>query len=70
MGAGGARETSNTFAEDTSDPVSLYLQERGGVEAQPRAGVEIPADRGKEKQVREHVLSHPFLIRSARVAAV
>ena len=66
MGRGGARGTRrNNFAEDTSDPVRMYLQEIGAVSLLSREQeVEIAKQIEEgEKQVREHVLSHPFLIR-------
>jgi RNA polymerase primary sigma factor len=52
------------FAEDTSDPVRMYLQEIGAVSLLSREQeVEIAKQIEEgEKQVREHVLSHPFLI--------
>src|SRR5262245_61253029 len=55
----------NNFAEDTSDPVRMYLQEIGAVSLLSREQeVEIAKQIEEgEKQVREHVLSHPFLIR-------
>jgi RNA polymerase primary sigma factor len=57
-------ETRNNFAEDTSDPVRMYLQEIGAVSLLSREQeVEIAKQIEEgEKQVREHVLSHPFLI--------
>jgi RNA polymerase primary sigma factor len=59
------REERNNFAEDTSDPVRMYLQEIGAVSLLSREQeVEIAKQIEEgEKQVREHVLSHPFLIR-------
>jgi RNA polymerase primary sigma factor len=59
------REERNNFAEDTSDPVRMYLQEIGAVSLLSREQeVEIAKQiEAGEKQVREHVLSHPFLIR-------
>jgi len=59
------REERNNFAEDTSDPVRMYLQEIGTVSLLSREQeVEIAKQIEEgEKQVREHVLSHPFLIR-------
>ena len=58
-------ERNNSFAEDTSDPVRMYLQEIGAVSLLSREQeVEIAKQiEAGEKQVREHVLSHPFLIR-------
>ena len=58
-------ERTNVFAEDTSDPVRMYLQEIGAVSLLSREQeVEIAKQIEEgEKQVREHVLSHPFLIR-------
>ena len=58
-------EPRNNFAEDTSDPVRMYLQEIGAVSLLSREQeVEIAKQIEEgEKQVREHVLSHPFLIR-------
>ena len=58
-------ERNNAFAEDTSDPVRMYLQEIGAVSLLSREQeVEIAKQiEAGEKQVREHVLSHPFLIR-------
>jgi RNA polymerase primary sigma factor len=57
--------TSTNFAEDTSDPVRMYLQEIGAVSLLSREQeVEIAKQIEEgEKQVREHVLTHPFLIR-------
>jgi RNA polymerase primary sigma factor len=52
------------FAEDTSDPVRMYLQEIGAVSLLSREQeVEIAKqiEQG-EKQVRERVLTHPFLL--------
>jgi len=59
------REERNNFAEDTSDPVRMYLQEIGAVSLLSREQeVEIAKQIEEgEKQVREHVLRHPFLIR-------
>ena len=59
------REERNNFAEDTSDPVRMYLQEIGAVSLLSREQeVEIAKQIEEgEKQVREHVLSHPFLLR-------
>jgi RNA polymerase primary sigma factor len=59
------REERNTFAEDTSDPVRMYLQEIGAVSLLSREQeVEIAKQIEEgEKQVRENVLRHPFLIR-------
>src|SRR6185369_8589121 len=56
---------STGFAEDTSDPVRMYLQEIGAVSLLTREQeVEIAKQIEEgEYQVREHVLSHPFLIR-------
>src|SRR5262249_33303925 len=58
------REERPAFAEDTSDPVRMYLQEIGAVSLLSREQeVEIAKQIEEgEKQVREHVLSHPFLI--------
>jgi RNA polymerase primary sigma factor len=60
-----AAATSTNFAEDTSDPVRMYLQEIGAVSLLSREQeVEIAKQIEEgEKQVREHVLTHPFLIR-------
>jgi RNA polymerase primary sigma factor len=53
-----------SFAEDTSDPVRMYLQEIGAVSLLSREQeVEIAKQIEEgEKQVRENVLNHPFLI--------
>ena len=63
--AAAASSSSSNFAEDTSDPVRMYLQEIGAVSLLSREQeVEIAKQIEEgEKQVREHVLSHPFLIR-------
>ncbi len=55
---------ATSFAEDTSDPVRMYLQEIGAVSLLSREQeVEIAKQIEEgEKQVRENVLSHPFLI--------
>ena len=60
-----AAVATNSFAEDTSDPVRMYLQEIGAVSLLSREQeVEIAKQIEEgEKRVREHVLSHPFLIR-------
>ena len=60
-----AAVATNSFAEDTSDPVRMYLQEIGAVSLLSREQeVEIAKQIEEgEKQVREHVLNHPFLIR-------
>ncbi len=52
------------FAEDTSDPVRMYLQEIGAVSLLSREQeVEIAKQIEEgEKQVREHVLNHPFTL--------
>jgi RNA polymerase primary sigma factor len=58
------REDRSAFAEDTSDPVRMYLQEIGAVSLLSREQeVEIAKqiEQG-EKQVRERVLGHPFLL--------
>jgi RNA polymerase primary sigma factor len=59
------RPSSTSFAEDTSDPVRMYLQEIGAVSLLSREQeVEIAKQIEEgEKQVREHVLRHPFLVR-------
>ena len=56
--------SSSSFAEDTSDPVRMYLQEIGAVSLLSREQeVEIAKQIEEgEKQVRENVLNHPFLI--------
>ncbi len=56
--------SSSGFAEDTSDPVRMYLQEIGAVSLLTREQeVEIAKQIEEgEKQVRDNVLSHPFLI--------
>ena len=56
-------ERTTAFAEDTSDPVRMYLQEIGAVSLLSR---EQEVDIAKqieegEHQVREHVLNHPFV---------
>jgi RNA polymerase primary sigma factor len=58
------RSSNTGFAEDTSDPVRMYLQEIGAVSLLSREQeVEIAKqiEQG-EKQVRERVLTHPFLL--------
>jgi RNA polymerase primary sigma factor len=52
------------FAEDTSDPVRMYLQEIGAVSLLTREQeVEIAKQIEEgEYQVREHVLNHPFTL--------
>jgi RNA polymerase primary sigma factor len=57
-------ERSTNFAEDTSDPVRMYLQEIGAVSLLSREQeVEIAKQIEEgEKQVREHVLNHPFVL--------
>ena len=57
-------ERSSSFAEDTSDPVRMYLQEIGAVSLLSREQeVEIAKQIEEgEKQVREHVLNHPFVL--------
>ncbi len=59
-----AAASSASFAEDTSDPVRMYLQEIGAVSLLSREQeVEIAKQIEEgEKQVRENVLNHPFLI--------
>jgi RNA polymerase primary sigma factor len=56
-------ERSTSFAEDTSDPVRMYLQEIGAVSLLTREQeVEIAKQIEEgERQVREHVLLHPFV---------
>jgi RNA polymerase primary sigma factor len=56
-------ERSSSFAEDTSDPVRMYLQEIGAVSLLTREQeVEIAKQIEEgEHQVREHVLLHPFV---------
>ena len=56
--------SSASFAEDTSDPVRMYLQEIGAVSLLSREQeVEIAKQIEEgEKQVRENVLNHSFLI--------
>ncbi len=56
--------TSTSFAEDTSDPVRMYLQEIGAVSLLSREQeVEIAKQIEEgERQVREHVLNHPFVL--------
>ena len=55
---------SSAFAEDTSDPVRMYLQEIGAVSLLTREQeVEIAKQIEEgEHQVREHVLNHPFML--------
>jgi RNA polymerase primary sigma factor len=55
---------STGFAEDTSDPVRMYLQEIGAVSLLTREQeVEIAKQIEEgEYQVREHVLNHPFTL--------
>jgi len=55
---------ASSFAEDTSDPVRMYLQEIGAVSLLSREQeVEIAKQIEEgEKQVRENVLNHSFLI--------
>ncbi|MBX3023859.1 RNA polymerase sigma factor RpoD [bacterium] len=62
--AAAAATTASSFAEDTSDPVRMYLQEIGAVSLLSREQeVEIAKQIEEgEKQVRENVLNHPFLI--------
>src|SRR5262245_996269 len=62
-----AAATSTNFAEDTSDPVRMYLQEIGAVSLLSREQeVEIAKQIEEgEKKVREHVLTHPFLDRKS-----
>jgi RNA polymerase primary sigma factor len=58
------REEKTGFAEDTSDPVRMYLQEIGAVSLLTREQeVEIAKqiEQG-EKQVTENVLNHPFTL--------
>ena len=59
--------SATSFAEDTSDPVRMYLQEIGAVSLLSREQeVEIAKQIEEgEKQVREHVLNHPFLAKPA-----
>src|SRR5512143_603876 len=59
-----ATAAASSFAEDTSDPVRMYLQEIGAVSLLSREQeVEIAKQIEEgEKQVRENVLNHPFLI--------
>jgi RNA polymerase primary sigma factor len=59
-----AAAAASSFAEDTSDPVRMYLQEIGAVSLLSREQeVEIAKQIEEgEKQVRENVLNHPFLI--------
>ncbi|MDX2166391.1 MAG: RNA polymerase sigma factor RpoD [Deltaproteobacteria bacterium] len=59
-----AATSSASFAEDTSDPVRMYLQEIGAVSLLSREQeVEIAKQIEEgEKQVRENVLNHSFLI--------
>ncbi len=59
-----AAAATTSFAEDTSDPVRMYLQEIGAVSLLSREQeVEIAKQIEEgEKQVRENVLNHPFLI--------
>ncbi|MFN8640321.1 MAG: RNA polymerase sigma factor RpoD [Candidatus Binatia bacterium] len=59
-----ATTAAASFAEDTSDPVRMYLQEIGAVSLLSREQeVEIAKQIEEgEKQVRENVLNHPFLI--------
>jgi len=59
-----AAASSASFAEDTSDPVRMYLQEIGAVSLLSREQeVEIAKQIEEgEKQVRENVLNHSFLI--------
>jgi len=59
-----AAAASASFAEDTSDPVRMYLQEIGAVSLLSREQeVEIAKQIEEgEKQVRENVLNHSFLI--------
>jgi RNA polymerase primary sigma factor len=62
--AAASTAASSSFAEDTSDPVRMYLQEIGAVSLLSREQeVEIAKQIEEgEKQVRENVLNHPFLI--------
>src|SRR5512143_3283201 len=59
-----ATAAASSFAEDTSDPVRMYLQEIGAVSLLSREQeVEIAKQIEEgEKQVRENVLNHSFLI--------
>jgi RNA polymerase primary sigma factor len=62
--AAASTAATSSFAEDTSDPVRMYLQEIGAVSLLSREQeVEIAKQIEEgEKQVRENVLNHPFLI--------
>jgi RNA polymerase primary sigma factor len=57
------REDRSNYAEDTSDPVRMYLQEIGAVSLLSREQeVEIAKQIEEgEHQVRENVLNHPFV---------
>ncbi len=57
-------QRTSSYAEDTSDPVRMYLQEIGAVSLLTREQeVEIAKqiEEGQD-QVHEHVLSHPFTL--------
>jgi RNA polymerase primary sigma factor len=56
---------STNYAEDTSDPVRMYLQEIGAVSLLTREQeVEIAKQIEEgQNQVQEHVLTHPFTLR-------
>ncbi len=58
------KPAASAFAEDTSDPVRMYLQEIGAVSLLTREQeVEIAKQIEEgEHQVREHVLNHPFTL--------
>ncbi len=58
------REPKSSFVEETSDPVRMYLQEIGTVSLLSREQeVEIAKQIEEgERQVRERVLSHPFML--------
>jgi RNA polymerase primary sigma factor len=59
-----AASAASSFAEDTSDPVRMYLQEIGAVSLLSREQeVEIAKQIEEgERQVRDNVLNHPFAV--------